>query len=160
MRLWIYLGLMVIFSPVVIATELVHRAVNPNFGGNPLNGNFIMSQATAQDTNKDPSLVDTSTTNPIQDFTDNLKSAVLNNMANSISNRLVDANGNIIQNRQLSIGGFSISVGTPNNGSVNINISDGISDTQLTVDSQLTTNTPVFNNVTPNSTTCVPGVTC
>ena len=30
------------------ASELVHRPVNPNFGGNPLNGTFLMQNAQAQ----------------------------------------------------------------------------------------------------------------
>lgn len=30
------------------ASELVYRPVNPTFGGDPLNGNWLLSQATAQ----------------------------------------------------------------------------------------------------------------
>ncbi|MBZ9701735.1 MULTISPECIES: curli assembly protein CsgF [unclassified Mesorhizobium] len=30
------------------ASELVYKPVNPNFGGDPLNGNALLSQATAQ----------------------------------------------------------------------------------------------------------------
>lgn len=30
------------------AAELVYRPINPSFGGDPLNGNWLLSQATAQ----------------------------------------------------------------------------------------------------------------
>ncbi|MEI2297363.1 curli assembly protein CsgF [Ensifer sp. MJa1] len=30
------------------ASELVYRPINPSFGGDPLNGNWLLSQATAQ----------------------------------------------------------------------------------------------------------------
>lgn len=30
------------------ASELVYQPVNPSFGGDPLNGNWLLSQATAQ----------------------------------------------------------------------------------------------------------------
>lgn len=32
----------------VHASELVYRPINPSFGGDPLNGNWLLSQATAQ----------------------------------------------------------------------------------------------------------------
>ncbi|MBE7182814.1 MAG: curli assembly protein CsgF [Methylobacterium mesophilicum] len=31
-----------------VASELVYRPVNPSLGGDPLNGNWLLSQATAQ----------------------------------------------------------------------------------------------------------------
>lgn len=34
------------------AGELVHSFVNPSFGGNPLNGNYLLSSATAQNSHK------------------------------------------------------------------------------------------------------------
>ncbi len=36
------------------AEDLVYRPVNPNFGGNALNGRFLLDQAILQDKNKDP----------------------------------------------------------------------------------------------------------
>lgn len=35
------------FSPAS-ASELVYRPINPSFGGDPLNGNWLLSQATSQ----------------------------------------------------------------------------------------------------------------
>ena len=36
------------FASSVNASELVYRPTNPTFGGDPLNGNWLLSQATAQ----------------------------------------------------------------------------------------------------------------
>lgn len=36
------------------AQEIVYRPVNPVFGGNPLNGAYLLGTANAQDTNKNP----------------------------------------------------------------------------------------------------------
>jgi len=35
-------------SAPVLASELVYHTVNPTFGGNPLNGSFLLSTAQAQ----------------------------------------------------------------------------------------------------------------
>jgi len=35
-------------SSGALASEMIYRPQNPNFGGNPLNGTFLMQQAQAQ----------------------------------------------------------------------------------------------------------------
>ncbi|MEP4892166.1 MAG: curli assembly protein CsgF [Aliiglaciecola sp.] len=42
--------LMGILSSPLLATELVYEPINPSFGGNPLNGSFLLSKANAQNT--------------------------------------------------------------------------------------------------------------
>ncbi len=130
MRLWIYLSLAVIFSPPVAATELVHHSVDPNFGGNPLNGSFLMNQATGQDNNKEPTAPEKS---QLQTFTDNLQSDILSGLSNAASGKLLDTNGNLIPNSTFNVGNFSVSVSGESNGSVTVSITDGISNTVLTV---------------------------
>lgn len=36
------------------ATELVYEPINPSFGGNPLNGSFLLNKANAQNTHSAP----------------------------------------------------------------------------------------------------------
>ncbi|MCK0153067.1 curli assembly protein CsgF [Alcanivorax sp. S6407] len=36
------------------ASELIYQPVNPNFGGNPLNGSYLLGNAQAQNDYKDP----------------------------------------------------------------------------------------------------------
>lgn len=135
MRLWIYFGLAVIFSSPVTATELVHRFVDPNFGGNPLNGNFLMSQASGQDRNKEPPVIEPPV-DPLKEFSDRLKDSILSGLANATSDKLVDSTtGKIIPNNTVSIGDFSVRVGSEVNGAVSINVTDGISSTELTIPS-------------------------
>jgi len=38
----------IVLSGTALATEQVYRPVSPTFGGNPLNGNFLLSTAQAQ----------------------------------------------------------------------------------------------------------------
>lgn len=38
----------VAYSSSVFASELVYRPINPSLGGDPLNGNFLLSAASAQ----------------------------------------------------------------------------------------------------------------
>ena len=41
-------------ASVVSASELVYTPVNPSFGGNPLNGTYLLNNAQAQNKEKDP----------------------------------------------------------------------------------------------------------
>ena len=58
-----FLGKRVAFAGLVIvlfhcisasATELVYQPINPSFGGNSLNGTYLLNNAQAQDRHKDP----------------------------------------------------------------------------------------------------------
>jgi curli production assembly/transport component CsgF len=56
---WISLTLFVVLGQIWIvpntsASELVYTPVNPNFGGNPLNGTYLLNNAQAQNKEKDP----------------------------------------------------------------------------------------------------------
>lgn len=137
MRLWFYLGLMVAISPPGAATELVHHFENPSFGGSPLNGPVLLNQATAQNKLKDPAAVKFSPPSPktpIQQFSDSLQSSILSQVTRSTSQNIFDKNGNILLGTNLEFNGFSITVSdTPVNGTVSIDITDGISNTNLIV---------------------------
>lgn len=50
-----FLGLIIIFvANLSEATELIFQFTNPNFGGNSLNGNFLLNQAQLQNKFKEP----------------------------------------------------------------------------------------------------------
>jgi curli production assembly/transport component CsgF len=71
----------------VQATELVYTPVNPRFGGNPLNGAWLLANAQAQNNEKDPDLEDrlnlTGTT-ALQRFTSQLESRLLSQLLTDI----------------------------------------------------------------------------
>ncbi len=75
-----------IFS--VQASELTYTPVNPNFGGSPLNGNFLMSNANAQNNYKDPDSSSSSYVRPtsLERFASSLESRLLSQLMTDIGN--------------------------------------------------------------------------
>lgn len=153
MRLWIYLGLLAFFSPLGAATELVYRFESPSFGGNPLNGPALLNQATAQNGFKDPTATvktPASQKSEIERFKDNLQRAILNQVSRTTTQNLFDDNGNIKLDSDLTFdldgdgqSDFSVLVSDePVNGNISISITDGITDTVLTVPYVPTATTP------------------
>lgn len=46
--------LLMLFSPLTWAGNMTFQFRNPNFGGNPNNGSFLLNSAQAQNSYKDP----------------------------------------------------------------------------------------------------------
>lgn len=144
-----YLSNFVLFAAMtfpVQATELVHRFTSPSFGGNPLNGSFLLNQAEQQNNFKDPSETNprarTQAKSDLERFKDRLQQAILNKISQNATGDLFDQNGNIVlgSNLNFDLNGdgssdFSVVVDTaPDaNGNVTLHISDGITETILTV---------------------------
>jgi curli production assembly/transport component CsgF len=79
------------------ATELVYEPVNPNFGGNPLTGAFLLNNAQMQDDLKDPDLQDPrATQSDLDRFNDLLQRSILSRIASSMSSSLFDTNGELV----------------------------------------------------------------
>ena len=53
-RLFFLAAMVALFSGPLVASELVYQPVNPNFGGNPLNGTHLLGNAQSQNKHKDP----------------------------------------------------------------------------------------------------------
>ncbi|WP_406664886.1 curli assembly protein CsgF [Gallaecimonas sp. GXIMD1310] len=64
------------------ATELVYTPINPSFGGNPLNGNFLLNKAQSQNDHTAP---DNKTS-----FVDQFRAALERNIINSLTRRIAD----------------------------------------------------------------------
>jgi curli production assembly/transport component CsgF len=95
------------------ATELVYAPLNPSFGGNPLNGSFLMSVAGAQNKFKEPTKA---TSLESQDSLSSFKRQLETRILNSIADRIVrDAFGD----EGLTDGEYLV-----NNLKVNIDASD------------------------------------
>lgn len=92
-------GLILIINTAV-ATEIIYTPVNPAFGGSPLNGNYLLSNAAAQDDNEKPGSGGSSDLrtqkSDLDQFNDLLQRAILNRIASTITGSLVDTNGNLI----------------------------------------------------------------
>ncbi|MET1070470.1 curli production assembly protein CsgF [Pseudomonas prosekii] len=73
---------------LVSATELVYTPINPSFGGNPLNGTWLLNNAQAQNDYDDPDLKNRSAiagTSALERFTSQLQSRLLGQLLDNIS---------------------------------------------------------------------------
>ncbi|NUT79038.1 curli production assembly protein CsgF [Pseudomonas sp. C1C7] len=76
-------------SALVQATELVYTPVNPAFGGNPLNGTWLLNNAQAQNDYDDPDLKNRATatgTSALERFSAQLQSRLLGQLLDNINN--------------------------------------------------------------------------
>ncbi|PRA52291.1 MULTISPECIES: curli assembly protein CsgF [Pseudomonas] len=73
---------------LVQATELVYTPINPSFGGNPLNGTWLLNNAQAQNDYDDPDIKSRATTtgtSALDRFTSQLQSRLLSQLLDNIS---------------------------------------------------------------------------
>lgn len=127
-------GLFLTLLPLgALATEMVYVPVNPNFGGNPLNGPVLMSNAQAQDDHKDPDALDAASQTPLQQFNDALQRAVLSRVASSITGTLIGANGQL-QPGVLETRDFTIQIQDLGGGTMKITTTDKLTGASTTFD--------------------------
>jgi curli production assembly/transport component CsgF len=108
------------------ATELVYTPVNPNFGGNPLNGPTLLSNAQAQnqyEEDPDAPVDPNKNKTPLDQFNEQLQRAILNRIAQALSGNVVDANGNLIPGT-VSTSDFTINIVDNGDGTVTITTTD------------------------------------
>lgn len=70
------------------ATELVYTPINPSFGGNPLNGTWLLNNAQAQNDYDDPDSKSRSAfsgTSALERFSNQLESRLLSQLLDNIS---------------------------------------------------------------------------
>lgn len=75
-------------SGFIQATELVYTPINPSFGGNPLNGTWLLNNAQSQNDYDDPDLKSRITpvgTSALERFTGQLQSRLLGQLLDNIS---------------------------------------------------------------------------
>jgi curli production assembly/transport component CsgF len=73
-------------SPQVDASELVYQPVNPNFGGNPFNGQYLLNSATLQNQYLDDS--GPTRRDPLAEFTTTLQRRLLSELAGQITDAI------------------------------------------------------------------------
>ncbi|SDJ92039.1 curli assembly protein CsgF [Microbulbifer yueqingensis] len=93
MRINKFIGLIIpaslsLSAGLASATELIYTPVNPNFGGNPLNGSYLISNAQSQDDNEDPDRPEDLYEQPsaLDRFTDSLETRLLNQLLTDVGN--------------------------------------------------------------------------
>jgi curli production assembly/transport component CsgF len=123
---------LLLLADACAAGTLVYTPINPNFGGNPLNGSWLLSQAQAQNqfTQSSSSSSGAQAQSPGQIFAQELTSQLYASLANQITTAIFGQNA--AQSGTFSFQGTTISfkhVG----GNIEISINDGSTITNVTV---------------------------
>lgn len=82
MRIKLIILIPLVFSPLSWGGNMVFQFINPNFGGNPNNGSYLLSSANAQNSYKDPNGYDFESSMP--SALDNFSSAVQSQLLGSL----------------------------------------------------------------------------
>jgi len=75
----LYLACILLISNITTASEIVYKPINPTFGGNPLNGNFLLGQAQAQN-----EFATDAANGSVDRFEDRLENAILSQLARRV----------------------------------------------------------------------------
>ena len=110
------------FCGCALAQQLVYTPNNPSFGGSPLNGSWMFSQAQAQNGFTAGGTSSSSTQNdPLADFKDNLNRQILSQLSRNLVTSLFGESG--LEEGRYEIGDFIIDI-TPGSDGITILIND------------------------------------
>lgn len=88
MRIASAVTLLMLVAPLSWAGNMTFQFRNPNFGGNPNNGAFLLNSAQAQNSYKDPSYNDDygiESTSALDNFTQSIQSQILGGLLTNIN---------------------------------------------------------------------------
>lgn len=116
-----------------VASPLVYTPMNPSFGGDPLNGNWLLNSAQITNKHKDPDddrfgFEDRS---PFEDFNDQLERAVLSRLASAASSQFIDANGRFVPG-SFETGNFVVDIMDLGGGALSITTRDKLTGASTT----------------------------
>ena len=126
-------ALLLSLAHVAAAGTLVYTPINPNFGGNPLNGSLLLSQAQAQNQftqSNSGSSAGAQAQSPGQIFAQELTSQLYASLANQITTAIFGQNA--AQSGTFSFQGTTINFQRVG-GNIQISINDGSTITNVTV---------------------------
>jgi curli production assembly/transport component CsgF len=115
-----------LFQEAARGQALIYRPVNPSFGGDTFNYNWLMSSAQVQDKTKDPQAARTSTTgretDALGDFTTSLNRQLLSTLSRQLFSNQFGEDG--IKEGTYQYGDFVVDV-TPGTEGLVVRITDG-----------------------------------
>ena len=115
------LGVMLLFAGSLKGQDLVFEFVNPAFGGNTFNYQWMLSSADAQNTFEEPQDLLDLESDPLQEFADDLNRQILNQLSRQLISDQFGEEG--LQEGNYLIGSYEISVTSGTNG-ITVNIVD------------------------------------
>ena len=90
------------------ASELVYTPINPSFGGNPLNGQWLLNLAQAQNKFKEERW----RREPLEEFQDMLTRQILYRMTSAIIDEAFGEYGEALQPGHYEVGNYTIDITT------------------------------------------------
>jgi len=102
-------GLFLLPADAATATELVWTPINPSFGGQPYNGQWLLASANAQNKHADKQQPTDRVGDLIQDFQANVQRQVLGRLADKIVSEAFGEEG--LQQGHYNLGDFTVDVG-------------------------------------------------
>lgn len=110
------------FTSVTVAQDFVYKPLNPAFGGDSFNYNWLLSSAEAQDDTVDPDRIERATAgSTLDNFTESLNRQLLSQLSRSLIGNNFGTDG--LEDGSYTIGNFQIEV-TSNLEGVVINVFD------------------------------------
>ena len=109
MKVAIALLFVFILSGYSFSQQLVYEPINPSFGGSPLNGNWMLSQAQVQNGFTAAGQLDSRLINdPLADFAESLNRQILSQLSRNIISSLFGETG--LEEGRYEIGTYTIDI--------------------------------------------------
>ena len=104
------LVILLVFSMIGFcqAQDLVYRPINPAFGGDTFNYNWLLSSAQAQNLLEDPSFSDLGETNTLDEFSESLNRQLLNQLSRELVTNQFGESG--LEEGSFTLGNFQVDV--------------------------------------------------
>lgn len=127
-RLVIIAGMFLLFSGLTFSQQLIYTPVNPSFGGSPLNGNWMLANAQAQDKTSDGS--NAQVNDPFADFQKSLNRQILSQLSRKIVDKLFGESN--LTEGNFEIGNFIIDINQGVDG-LSLRIFDTVNGNETTI---------------------------
>jgi len=104
------------------AQDFVYKPVNPSFGGNPYNYNWLLNSATQQNRIEDPNQENGFNSDPLDDFAGDLNRQILNQLSSGLVTAIFGENG-AIEAGSYVLGNYQVDISDDGSG-MTINVTD------------------------------------
>lgn len=134
-KLFLMLGITLVFAGLTHAQDLIYSPKNPAFGGNPYNYSWMLSSAESQNTieapDTDSDLYGSYGSNPVDDFAESLNRQILSRLSRELVTRQFGEDA--LAEGSYVLGDYQIDIGD-SDGGINITIVDNTTGATTTVE--------------------------
>lgn len=123
--------IMVLLPSLLYATELVYTPVNPSFGGNPINGTYLLSNAAAQNDTKAPTKAEQT---QIEKFNTSLNNQILSQLARKIVATSFGDYNDQLASGYYDFGDFTMQIDVATGDKISVSITDVMTGGITTID--------------------------